>query len=33
MYALALASNGAEGETLAEFEKLFGGINVGEMNE
>ncbi|MBE6616411.1 MAG: serpin family protein [Ruminococcaceae bacterium] len=33
MYALALASNGAEGETLAEFEKLFGGINVDEMNE
>lgn len=33
MYALALASNGAEDETLAEFEKLFGGINIGEMNE
>lgn len=32
MYALALASNGAEDETLEEFEKLFGGTKIDEMN-
>lgn len=33
VYALALASNGAEGQTKEEFEYLFGGATVEEMNE
>ena len=32
MYALALCSNGASGETLGEFEALLGGIDRDKMN-
>ena len=32
-YALTMTANGAEGETLAEFNSLNGGIDVNNMNE
>lgn len=33
VYALALSSNGADGQTLNEFEELFGGLPAEMMNE
>ncbi len=33
MYALSLCANGAAGETLREFEELFGGTSISDMNQ